>query len=305
MTSIEQGNLKAAGKHSLTAVRLLQDCDSAPADVAPSLVRGWLSLQAASEDRPTREEDLVTLPAFLEQLHRDGLNLKPFSPEQWSNEMQQLTALAQHLGSGPESGLDHARLWQHSALLRRALRAVEARKSWRFRMVTPARLLLVALCVIAVSAYFGWQARVTGRWRAEFYTNTDLLQTPDRVVRLPGAVWNWTPSGPFPDFTAENYSARFTSTLVLDAPQTLTFQLTSDDGSKLLIDGALAIDAWSANAHQSQTATVTLQPGRHSIEIDYFQGTGEATLKLELISPDGQAHPIPEKLLEYPNGGSQ
>ena len=50
------------------------------------------------------------------------------------------------------------------------------------------------------------------------------------------------------------------------------FRLTSDDGSKLFIDGALVIDNDGAHPAQSRKSRLYLEKGLDSIRVQYFQG---------------------------------
>jgi hypothetical protein len=47
---------------------------------------------------------------------------------------------------------------------------------------------------------------------------------------------------------ADRFSVRWDSCLTLDVAQEVAFQLTSDDGSRLFIDGKQTIDNWGSTA---------------------------------------------------------
>jgi PA14 domain-containing protein len=63
------------------------------------------------------------------------------------------------------------------------------------------------------------------------------------------------------------------------------FRLTSDDGSKLYIDGALVIDNDGYHVTRSAEGDVSLAPGPHRIDIPYWQGPGPMSLVLEAARP--------------------
>jgi tetratricopeptide (TPR) repeat protein/predicted Ser/Thr protein kinase len=49
------------------------------------------------------------------------------------------------------------------------------------------------------------------------------------------------------------------------------FSVTSDDGARLWVDGKRVIDAWSIHAVERDFADVELDPGQHTIAVDYFE----------------------------------
>lgn len=63
----------------------------------------------------------------------------------------------------------------------------------------------------------------------------------------------------------------------INLPQagTFTFRLTSDDGSKLFIDGRQVIDNDGIHGVEWQDAEVTLAAGMHDVRVQYFQGPRE------------------------------
>jgi hypothetical protein len=64
------------------------------------------------------------------------------------------------------------------------------------------------------------------------------------------------------------------------------FAMTSDDGSKLYIDGRVVIDNDGLHTVQTQTGKVSLRPGAHSIRVSYFQGLrAYVALVLEIAGP--------------------
>jgi alpha-L-fucosidase len=58
--------------------------------------------------------------------------------------------------------------------------------------------------------------------------------------------------------------------------------LTSDDGSRLTLDGRVVIDNDGKHSSQSKRAAIPLAAGDHPIRIDYFNGVGEAALRLQM-----------------------
>ncbi|RKU17998.1 hypothetical protein C6503_10370 [Candidatus Poribacteria bacterium] len=79
---------------------------------------------------------------------------------------------------------------------------------------------------------------------------------------------------PMPDMPSvfENFAIRFRAELKIDTPGIYTFELSSDDGSQLYINGKLVIDNDGIHATVSKQGSIKLDIGIHPIEIHYFQG---------------------------------
>ncbi|MFD0662773.1 PA14 domain-containing protein [Thermocatellispora tengchongensis] len=64
-----------------------------------------------------------------------------------------------------------------------------------------------------------------------------------------------------------------------------TFRLTSDDGSRLLIDGELVIDHDGLHGPDAKDGTVTLTEGHHSLRIEHFERDGGQQITLAWQPP--------------------
>jgi mono/diheme cytochrome c family protein len=81
-----------------------------------------------------------------------------------------------------------------------------------------------------------------------------------------------------------NFGMRFEGVFNAEAAGKYTFTLSSDDGSRLLIDGKKVVDDDGVHPTQTQSGSVELSKGVHQIVVDYFQGGGEAELNVEVES---------------------
>lgn len=83
------------------------------------------------------------------------------------------------------------------------------------------------------------------------------------------------------EWFAIDYNGVFT----LKRPTNFKFKLSSDDGSKLLIDDQLVIDNDGQHSTQMKEGSVSLKSGKHKIEVQYFQGPkDEIALVLEIAT---------------------
>jgi hypothetical protein len=83
----------------------------------------------------------------------------------------------------------------------------------------------------------------------------------------------------------EWFAIDFQGVFLADAAGPHRFRLTSDDGAKLFIDGALVIDNDGYHAIRTSEGAAALGPGPHSIAVPYWQGPGPMALVLEVARP--------------------
>jgi hypothetical protein len=78
---------------------------------------------------------------------------------------------------------------------------------------------------------------------------------------------------------------------------TYVFTIWADDGCRLTIDGETVIDDWKPTSETSsasvRTRPVTLEPGKHTIVVDYFQGQN---IRAKEGDKDDAVDPDPIKL---------
>ncbi len=120
----------------------------------------------------------------------------------------------------------------------------------------------------------------------EFSSLTPVGSIYTKVLDIPQRSFT---SG-FPGVTDrfEWFAIRYTGTFSVDMDGDYTFRLVSDDGSRLFIDGNKIIDNDGQHPTQSASGSVYLAPGKHSIEVDYFQGPREEiALQLFWTPPGG------------------
>ncbi|MFE0379405.1 PA14 domain-containing protein [Streptomyces inhibens] len=103
---------------------------------------------------------------------------------------------------------------------------------------------------------------------------------------------------PDPKIPADHFSTRWTGTIQPRFDETYTFTTVSDDTVRLWIDGKPVIDSATPHGPKVDKGTVTLKAGhRHSIRIDYTEGTGEAHMKLLWSSPSQSQQIVPQRQL--------
>lgn len=133
----------------------------------------------------------------------------------------------------------------------------------------------------------------TGDLKAEYFTiatdvtsldQIDFDDTPTHVENASEIDEN--SSGAFhiggqPD----DFAVRYTGEFDVARTGSHTFHLTSDDGSRLYIDGQLVIDNDGMQAATQKTATLQLSAGIHDIKVEYFEGGGAGSVDLDWSGP--------------------
>jgi len=90
------------------------------------------------------------------------------------------------------------------------------------------------------------------------------------------------PDGRLP---TENFSVRWSGILNVEQEGEYTFHLSTDDGSRLYVDGALVVDHWGHHSAEEKSAAIRLSKGEHPIRVDYYEEDGWASAHLEWSGP--------------------
>lgn len=115
----------------------------------------------------------------------------------------------------------------------------------------------------------------------EYFANPDLSGLPVATQNSSQVDFVWSGFPPISGVPGINWSARWTGTITVNTTGTYPFSVTSDDGSRLFINGQKIIDNWSDGAPHARTGLALLQAGQPaSIEVDYYQHLGGASLSL-------------------------
>lgn len=96
------------------------------------------------------------------------------------------------------------------------------------------------------------------------------------------------------------YTVRWTGQVEPQYSETYYFDANTDDGVRVWVNNKLVIDRWVLQGASDSVGTITLQGGvRYNIQMDYFQGGGNAVAHLSWYSPSQPKQVIPSSRL-YP-----
>jgi hypothetical protein len=106
-------------------------------------------------------------------------------------------------------------------------------------------------------------------------------QTPNVDKLMPVIDWDSTD-----DFgLSDNFVAHVIGNVDIPQDGAYTFRLTSDDGSRLLIDDQLVIDHDGLHGAEPKDGTVNLTAGYHSLRIEHFEAGGGQQITLAWKTP--------------------
>ena len=117
-----------------------------------------------------------------------------------------------------------------------------------------------------------------GTWKGEYFGNPNLTNQPIMTRGDTAIDFDWGTGAPAFGFPSDNFSVRWTRTLMFSAG-TYKFATSTDDGVRLYIDGVLKIDHWIPQSQTYYEVDVPLSEGNHVVVMEYFEGYGNASAK--------------------------
>ena len=129
------------------------------------------------------------------------------------------------------------------------------------------------------SLQVGWDRISDGAgWRGEYFKTRDL-SGPPALVRDDAAIdfdWRW--GSPDPVIPADDFSAVWTRYAYF-APGYYRFNVRSDDGVRVWLDGALVMDYWREQDDRSHFVDGIYLSGNHALKVTYFEHTVTARIR--------------------------
>jgi hypothetical protein len=165
------------------------------------------------------------------------------------------------------------------------------------RLLSPAfvkrpAVFLIVLGIVAVSAELAWKVLdVSAGLQAEYSADLRSGRAVRRVIdpeisttRI-SAAWNNSPPATF--------VAQWSGFLVLARAGWYTFATTSDDGSRVVIDGHIVVDNTGDHGVQTRTGRIRLKSGSHAVLVDYVQSGGGYAMNWSSARDGSAPTPIP------------
>ena len=157
----------------------------------------------------------------------------------------------------------------------------------------------VASATFFNAASLGNGTGLLGQYYANTFPANPFIGSP--LVRTDATVnFNWNSSSPDPSIPTNNYTVRWTGLVQPLFSETYTFSTTTDDGTRLWVNGQELVNAWSPQSPTTWSGFIDLEAQKvYGIEMDYFQGAGGAVAQLAWSSPSTAPAIIPQSQL-YP-----
>ena len=136
-----------------------------------------------------------------------------------------------------------------------------------------------------VAGFLGSYYNVTNSgYVPDFSDLTPVATRVDSTVDFPNDGNGFEPGIAGLDTT--NSGAVWTGLLDVTSGGAYTFQMTSDDGSLLYVDGTQVVNDDGPHGMQTATGTIDLAPGEHAVTIDYVQAGGGAGVIAQYAGAD-------------------
>jgi len=139
----------------------------------------------------------------------------------------------------------------------------------------------------------------------EFYYSSDVTSMPDLAHVTPDLIGlddvvSYADATAFSGLAQQtDFTARWKGGIIITEAGSYTFSISSDDGSRLYIDGLEVVSNDHEGSVQSKSGTISLVAGLHSLVLIYYQNLGEAAMTLEYSGPDsgGATVVVPQDVL--------
>ncbi|NVO18530.1 MAG: glycoside hydrolase family 3 C-terminal domain-containing protein [Bacteroidetes bacterium] len=113
--------------------------------------------------------------------------------------------------------------------------------------------------------------------KGEYYSNKNLEGNPILTRIDPNIDFNWEDNSPSPIMENDNFSVRWTGTLLAPLSRKYVFSTGSDDGVRFYINGKKVIDNWTDHGETVDTAIVAMEEGKsYDIKLEFYEKGGSA-----------------------------
>lgn len=121
--------------------------------------------------------------------------------------------------------------------------------------------------------------------QASYYGNRDLSGEPILTREEKQINFHYHGTEPAPGVPATNFSARWRMEFTVPETNEYLIRFAGDDGYRVKLNGKTVIEDWTDHAITKSSYAAQLEEGKkYTIEIEYFQGAGDAAAKFGITS---------------------
>ncbi len=288
--------LARAEKERNVAAQALVAEECSPGAVEIHLARAWYWIAAYSSARQGR--NIETWEAVMPEIRPAAIRFPAALPcANWQKDLAEYCRMASVppvAEAAPEENRQHLRM--HLQILGSTIAELERdlRKEFSIPWIPRGAIWVLVSCLLfGLILWLGYEVfRQKGPWHARYYLNRTMTGEPAKS----GEVQNLSVKTDL----SQVYSAQFDTCFMLKDEEDVTFELGSDDGSRLYIDGIKLIDMWQPQPFARRESELQLKSGRHHLRVEYFQIGGQAGLSLNVRRRNGAFAPLDRDLLYYP-----
>lgn len=160
---------------------------------------------------------------------------------------------------------------------------------------------VVLLAVLTVwASYWAYVSFGPAVWLARLYPNLEFGGKPLRTGYR-NMEQEWGRGQPHPEIPEKGFSGQFDTCLRLTEATTVHFWLQSKEGSRLLVNGRRVVSNWASHKDPvAKQGHIKLLPGNHHVSIEYFNQTGQATLRARVGLGGASYRPMDHRIVTAP-----
>ena len=124
-----------------------------------------------------------------------------------------------------------------------------------------------------------------------YFNNLTLTGTP-ALVRTEAVNFDWGSGAPGAGIGADNFSARWTGSVLAASSGSYRLRTRSDDGVRLWINNVQVINNWTDHSPTNNTSgTINLVAGqRYSVRLEYYERGGGAVMQMLWLPPGASSY---------------
>jgi len=170
----------------------------------------------------------------------------------------------------------------------------------RLRWMPPGETVFVA---IPASQLVAPPPPVGGTGLSGSYFNNTTLSGTAVLTRTEAIDFNWGSGSPGTGVASNNFSVRWTGTVLAPTTGAYRFQTQSDDGVRVWVNGVQLINNWKDHSATTNTSsTINLVGGqRYSVTVEYYEKGGNAVIRLRWLPPGTSSYVAVPRTSLFPN----